>query len=185
MEHGTELQHKIEKIIASEGGGKYTNDPLDRGGPTKYGITETTARAFGYTGDMKNLQHANAVEIYKERFWFGPKFDKVDTVSNELAFVLFDWGVTSNPATSAKALQRCLNVLNREQMDYPDISSDGVIGAITIYALKEYAKKRSIDVLVNMISSLRSVFYIEIAERSVSQEKYMNGWQGRILSNNA
>lgn len=43
----------IEGILGKEGG--YVDHPSDKGGPTRWGITQTTARAHGYTGDMRNL----------------------------------------------------------------------------------------------------------------------------------
>lgn len=39
----------IEGILGKEGG--YVDHPSDKGGPTRWGITQTIARAHGYTGD--------------------------------------------------------------------------------------------------------------------------------------
>ncbi|HGV4401999.1 TPA: glycosyl hydrolase 108 family protein, partial [Klebsiella pneumoniae] len=41
----------IEGILGKEGG--YVDHPSDKGGPTRWGITQTIARAHGYTGDMR------------------------------------------------------------------------------------------------------------------------------------
>ena len=35
--------------------GGYSNDPQDPGGETMYGITARLARAYGYTGAMRDL----------------------------------------------------------------------------------------------------------------------------------
>ena len=40
-------------ILEKEGG--YVNHPDDKGGPTNWGITQVTARAHGYDGDMQKL----------------------------------------------------------------------------------------------------------------------------------
>ena len=40
----------IEELIEREGG--YVNHPRDKGGPTRFGITESVARAHGYSGAM-------------------------------------------------------------------------------------------------------------------------------------
>lgn len=43
----------IDGIIALEGG--YVFNPKDKGGATHWGITEATARAHGYAGDMRDV----------------------------------------------------------------------------------------------------------------------------------
>lgn len=62
----------IEGILGKEDG--YVDHPSDKGGPTRWGITQTTARAHGYTGDMRNLpsNKANPAERLLDR----PRFDR-------------------------------------------------------------------------------------------------------------
>ena len=48
-------------ILGKEGG--YVDHPNDKGGPTNWGITQATARAHGYTGDMRNLTREQALAI--------------------------------------------------------------------------------------------------------------------------
>lgn len=69
-------------ILGKEGG--YVNHPDDKGGPTNWGITQATARAHGYTGDMRNLTRQQAMDIYEADYWYGPRFDQVSTVSRPL-----------------------------------------------------------------------------------------------------
>lgn len=179
------LQTKINAVIEAEGGDKYTNDPLDKGGPTKFGITEVTARAFGYNGDIKEMDRSTAERIYAARYWHSPRFDQVNLISVQLAFLMFDWGVTSGPSTAAKALQRSLNVLNSNGGDYPDVSADGAIGPMTIQCLRQFVLKRGsigLKYLVGMVAALRRVQYIEIAERNPTQERFENGWQARAFN---
>lgn len=52
----------IDKVLAHEGG--YVNHPADKGGPTKWGVTEATARRYGYKGVMADLTREEAIEIY-------------------------------------------------------------------------------------------------------------------------
>lgn len=47
-------------ILGKEGG--YVNHPDDKGGPTNWGITQSTARAHGYSGDMRSLTRDQALE---------------------------------------------------------------------------------------------------------------------------
>ena len=62
----------IDGILALEGG--YTNNPHDRGGETHWGITEATARANGYNGEMKALTRDEAYAIL-EAYWIKPGFE--------------------------------------------------------------------------------------------------------------
>ena len=57
----------FEKVIGIEGG--YSDDPDDRGGKTKFGITEAVARAHGYRGEMRDLGLTTARKIYKSSYW--------------------------------------------------------------------------------------------------------------------
>ena len=48
----------IDELIEREGG--YVNHPADKGGPTRFGITEAVARAHGYRGAMAELPRDEA-----------------------------------------------------------------------------------------------------------------------------
>lgn len=170
----------IDEIIVKEGNGKYTNDPKDSGGPTRWGITEKTARKYGYTGDMELLPRETAVAIYKSKYWTKPKFDLINNIHPELAFRLLDFGVLAGQTTSAKMLQRALNVLNRNGRDYPDIVVDGDLGAKTREALNQFYRVRGKDgknVLLGLVASQQSVYLMELAERRPKDEEYSFGWQ--------
>lgn len=178
------IKEIIDDVIKAEGGDKYTNDPKDRGGATKWGITQTTAKAYGYTGDVKNMTYDQAYKIYLDRFWHSPKFDEIDKRSHELAVAMFDFGVNSGQARPIKALQRALNSLNLEGKSYPDITVDGSIGRMTLSALDAFLKQRGTAgaiVLLNMVKSIRSVFLLELSEKQQSQERFQFGWQSRAL----
>lgn len=47
------IDQMIDALIDREG--DYVNHPADRGGPTRFGITEAVARAHGYAGPMALL----------------------------------------------------------------------------------------------------------------------------------
>lgn len=168
----------IADLIQREGG--YVNDPMDSGGETKYGITVATARAYGYTGPMRDLPYSTAVNIYLRRYWVEPNFHKVNEIYPALAESLLDFGVLAGQATAAKQLQRALNVLNRNEADYQDIQADGRVGTLTLTALRSYLAKRGKEgggVLFGMVCSQQSVYLMELAERRPKDEKYEYGWQ--------
>uniref|UniRef100_A0AAU6W0R5 Endolysin n=1 Tax=Pseudomonas phage Pavpe01 TaxID=3138545 RepID=A0AAU6W0R5_9VIRU len=180
----SQLKTKIDAVMRAEGWDKYTDLPNDKGGPTKWGITEVTARAFGYTGAMQDLDYDTAYAIYRERFWLAPKFDQIDSRSEYLSNTLFDYGVNSGPSRPVKALQRALNALNRRETDYPDIDTDGGLGRITFACLDSFIKKRGPDglnYLTEMVKAQRSVFLLETSERNQTQEDFQNGWQQRVF----
>jgi lysozyme family protein len=131
------LDKKIDALIGREGG--YSNNAADAGGETMWGITVAVARAFGYTGPMRDMPRLTAVQIYRSRYWLQPKFDLVDAVSPALADKLFDIGVNAGQVTGVRFLQRALNVLNQNGRAFADIAVDGGIGAMTMAALKATA----------------------------------------------
>jgi lysozyme family protein len=172
------LQDTITSLIEREGG--HSNNPNDRGGETIWGITAAVAQAFGYAGAMAAMPRETASKIYKERFWFQPALDKVNSLSASIAEELLDTGVNMGPATAGKFLQRALNVLDQQGKLYPPLGVDGALGAMTIQALKMYLTARGEDgekVMLRMLNAQQSVRYIELAEASPSQESFEFGWQ--------
>lgn len=169
----------ITKTLVREGGERYTNDPADRGGPTKWGISENTARSAGYLGDMRALDRDSAIAIYRTFFWTQPGFDRIAAISPELAGVLLDFGVNCGPTWPARWLQRALNVLNEGDTLWPALTVDGQAGVATRAALGAYRNKRGaagVRVLIQLVESFAAVRYVEIAESNPSQERFEYGW---------
>lgn len=167
----------IDALIAREGG--YVDHPADRGGPTRFGITEQVARAWGYAGDMRDLPRETAEAIYLERYWTGPGFNQVAARTDAIAEELLDTGVNMGPMVASKFLQRALNVLNRGASAYPDVAVDGVVGRMTLYALDQFIAARGregIAVLLKALNSLQGARYVEISEQNPSQEAFTYGW---------
>lgn len=173
------LLNRINQTIRNESD-QFTNNPLDRGGQTKYGVTQAAWAAAGKPGSVANCTYDDAVAIYQQTYWFKPKFDLIEPIDVDIANRLFDWGVTSGPTTGVKYLQRILNVLNRNGKDYADITADGYVGPATVAAMRGLVAKRGADgikVLRGMLQSHQSVFYFNIAEKDPSQEAFEFGWQ--------
>lgn len=167
----------FDRTLGKEGG--FSDDQTDRGGATKYGITERIARANGYTGEMRDLSEPEASRIAKAQYWDLLRLDEVAVVSAPTAEELFDTGYNCGPGTAGKFLQRCLNALNLEGKDYPDLTADGLVGPMTIAALRSYLQKRGNDgerVLLRALNALQGARYIEIAEKDSSQKRFMFGW---------
>ena len=108
----------FDKLIEREGG--YSDNASDPGGKTRYGITESVARANGYLGAMNELPMALAKVIYFKSYW---STCHCDELPDAVRYDVFDGAVNSGNSQSIKWLQRAINV-----------SDDGVIGKVTIDA---------------------------------------------------
>jgi lysozyme family protein len=173
---------QMAKTALTEGG--YVNDPSDRGGETNHGVTVAVARAFGYRGAMRDLTKDMALEIYRARYWMQPGFDLIDGICPEVAAWLLDTGINMGQAAAGKMLQRALNGLNDQQSRYPDLTVDGLCGALTRHALTQFLAYRGAEgvvVLVRMLRAMQMGRYLEIAEGNASQERFLYGWARRAL----
>ena len=172
------IDELIDALIEREGG--YSNHPSDRGGATKYGITEAVARAHGYRGSMRALPRDEAAAIYRRLYWLRPRFDQVERRSTKIAAELFDTGVNMGPAVAATFLQRALSALNRNRKDYGDLVPDGRIGPATLAALDAFLKLRGKakgeTVLLRALDALQGERYIRLAERRPANEAFLYGW---------
>ena len=168
----------IDELIEREG--DYTNHPADRGGPTRFGITEAVARAHGYGGAMRHLPRSEALSIYRRLYWLRPRFDEVATRTPRIAAELFDTGVNMGPAVAATFLQRALTALNRQGKDFADLVPDGRIGPRTLAALDGFLAVRGErggeTVLLRALEALQGERYLRLAERRPANEAFLYGW---------
>lgn len=172
-----DLDSTIDGVLQREG--DYTANPADRGGPTRFGITQATARANGYAGDMRALPRSLAVTIYRRLYWTAPGFDRVATRAPDLAVSLFDTAVNMGPGVAIGFLQRALNALNRGAADYPDMALDGRIGPATIAALDAFLARRGpggATVLTKAVEALKGERYLALAEARPADEAFLYGW---------
>lgn len=171
------IDRLIDEVIDREGG--YSNHLADRGGPTRWGITQAVARQHGYTGDMRVFPRGEAVAIYRRLYWLRPAFDRVAQRATALAAEMFDTGVNMGPAVAATFLQRALNALNRGATDYPDMRVDGAIGSVTLAALDAFLATRGASgetVLVKAVDALQGERYVRLAEQRPANEAFLYGW---------
>ena len=148
----TVFNNAFNLILINEGG--YVNDPRDKGGETKYGISK---KAYPNI-DIKNLSLEQARAIYHRDYW---QRCKCEFLPDALSVAVFDYAVNSGGRKAIRDLQACL-----------DVAVDGIIGNQTIGAanripqrkvLSEYLDKR-----LNYLMSLKS------------WARYGNGWGKRV-----
>ena len=172
----------IVEVIEREGG--YVNDPSDRGGATRFGITEAVARRAKYTGTMSELPESLARHIYKSKYWYAPQFDKL-SVTMPIAEELFDCGVNMGPRWAAKFLQESMNLFSPSIPTWPTLKVDGTIGPVTISAMNSFNFARrnldGADVMLFTLRALRGARYIKIAQKSPDQRRFIYGWLRRMV----
>ena len=164
----------IEDLIEREGG--YVDHAADRGGATRWGVTQGVARADGYRGDMRWLPRERAAAIYRRLYWTRPGFDRLATRAPALAEELFDTGVNMGPAVAAGFLQRALTALNRGARDYPDLAPDGRVGPATLAALDAFLLRRGKGGEGVPLQALQGERYLTLAEARPANEAFLYGW---------
>ena len=167
----------INAVIAREGG--FGDHPADRGGATRWGITEAVARADGWSGPIRDLPRDRAVAIYRRLYWSRPGLDVVAALAPKLAAELFDTAVNMGPAVAIGFLQRALTALNRGGGDYADIAVDGRVGPDTLAALDAFLRRRGRSgegVLVRAVEALQGEHYLTLAEGRPANEAFLYGW---------
>ena len=117
----------IAHLLKLEGWPAFTDNPRDRGGPTKGGITLQTLREWRHdpalgVGALKSLPQAEAEAIYRQRYIVGPRFDHI--ADELLRFQVVDAGVMSGPERATRWLQEAAGV-----------AADGKLGPQTIAAV--------------------------------------------------
>lgn len=158
------------KLMESEGG--FVNDPDDRGGATKWGVTllEWIKNGYDKNGDgiidekdIMLLTQADAIRIAKPLYWDLVKGDQI--ISQSIAELLCDFAYNSGVVTSIKKLQLVLKV-----------KDDGIIGSQTLTALNSGCQKDIFEAL----KQTRIDYVNAIVRNHPSQKKFLKGWLKRI-----
>lgn len=157
----------IRKVILAEGRDKYTNDPDDSGGPTKYGVTLKTLSEFRKrkctADDVKNLTESEAIQIYKVLFWDKVKGDQISSFN--IAYTLFNFAVNSGVGTSVSLAQKVLG-----------LTRDSVIGSKTVSAINATNDQ---TFLSNFLAEAK-IYYQDLAARREKDKKFLKGWLNRV-----
>lgn len=155
-----------EWVFDAEGG--YGNDPDDRGGETKYGISKRQYPAL----DIANLTREDAESIYSRDYWQAIQGDQLPA---SIALAMFDAAVLQGPQTAVHMLQLTLGKLG-----YDEVRADGVIGPITLHSAQQ-AERRNREELLTTLLSFRGLRMFHDAEQNVKQRKFVRGWLARLF----
>ncbi len=167
----------LNRVLRLEG--DYTDDPTDRGGQTRFGVTLAVARAHGYTGEMRALPLETARAIYRADYWDALGLDTVAAWHAPLALHLFDIAVNMGTASAGRFLQRALNLMNRGQRLFADLPVDGALGPGTAAALQRLGEGDK-PLLLRLVQAYQGRRYIEIIEHDPTQERFTRGWIARL-----
>jgi len=168
------FQQALKHTLEFEG--IFSNDQDDRGGKTKYGITENVARGYGYTGEMMNLPLDLVEQIYKKDYWNKLKLDQISIYSVAIALKVFDIAVNCGVHRASRWLQQAVNCLSHNT----PLVVDGVIGDDTIVKIKTLRHHLDIITIVKMLNIYQGQHYIDICSKNETQKKFIKGWFRRI-----
>jgi lysozyme family protein len=156
-----DFNQAVQKTLVHEGG--YVDNPNDKGGPTKYGITQADMPGVNIAAITTEM----AVAYYREHYWK----DLYSQINDQpTADKLFDTGVLFGVGTAVKLLQIALK--NKIM-----VVSDGVFGEQTLAALNQAG--------ANFVLAYRPVLLnhcMNIVNRNPSDGVFLEGWANRINS---
>jgi lysozyme family protein len=163
----------IDDVLRREGG--FVDHPADRGGPTKYGITQRTlghylGRAVD-RAEVEALGRPLAAEIYRRNYLLVPR---LDTLPERIKAFLFDSAVNHGPRRAVRLLQQVCAAAG-----FTPIAIDGVLGPQTRARARDADAAMGIWLLAALVAERRS-FYRQIVARDPSQAVFFKGWMNRL-----
>lgn len=150
---------KTAVLLTLQHEGGYVNNSHDKGGPTKYGITQADMPGV----DISQITTDQAVSYYAERYW-KPLYSQIN--DQLLANKLFDMGVLFGVGTAVKLLQLSLT-------QGIVVVQDGVFGPNTLAVTNERGD----------LQKYRIVLYnhaMDVVNRNPEDAVFISGWTHRI-----
>lgn len=155
----------LDELIRREGG--FVNDPLDPGGPTKFGITQYTLAAWRgrdvTPDDVASLTYDEAIRIYEKKYVEDPGFLQLP---NGLRTAVVDFAVHSGPVTAVKHLQKSLGV-----------TADGLLGPTTLAAVRMSYLPR----VQHEYAKARVRYLATIVATQPAKSRFILGWLNRAM----
>lgn len=136
----------------------YVNDPLDRGGETKYGVAKNANMDL----NIATLDWDATKRVYFKRYWIAGDCQDLPA---RLAVLHFDGCVNHGIGRAAKILQLAVGA-----------TADGDIGPATLRAVRANDELK----ICASICDQREQFYRRIVANNPSQGRFLNGWLRRI-----
>lgn len=159
------FEEAIGPLLAHEGG--FTDDPVDVGGATAWGISTRWLKSVGLDIDVRTLTREQAVELYRKHFWAYTAID-----SQQVANKVFDMAVNLGIQTAHRLLQEALNRLGK------GLAVDGILGMMTLKAVNSVP----VGELLRELRAAQAIRYVRIVLANPTQTKFITGWIRRAVA---
>lgn len=188
------FEHAFADLLGIEGG--FVDDPVDRGGATKYGISLRFLKAEGQIdedldgyadfdldmdgdidgADVRRLSVGDAKSLYKRSFW---EVLECESFPQPIGEMLFDQGVNGGNHAAKKLLQQAINaVLRAGQYRTIPLKVDGQIGDRTLSAFNSMWERHATQLVIEYREAVKDRYHA-IVRRNPSQAKFLKGWLNR------
>lgn len=174
----TNLDVAFNYLILEDEGSKYTNDPNDPGGPTKWGVTKKTYQQFFQLmvvdQEIEQMTALTAKQIYRAYYWIPLCCDHIMDLA--IAIAIFDCGVLYGVGTIAVMVQRALSLQGAT------LKLDGILGDKSINALNLYLGGGRPEARKSLMEFIHGLLYERmdaIIADNPKEQVYRHGWSNR------
>ena len=186
MNDPSHFNKAIITTLEHEGG--FSNDPVDPGGATNWGMSIRYLKGRGDSDgdgwldgdldhdgdididDIKNMTTEQAIALYKSGFWDKYNYETIHDYT--VAARVFDMTVNMGAIQTGKIVQRALNACGN------NLVVDGKVGPNTFNAIN----CTNSEMLMSEIRQFHAQFYLDLIAAKPAMAKYKKGWLRRAAA---
>lgn len=161
QEYSHIYNYAFDKLMKTEGG--YVNDPSDKGGETKYGISKRSYPEL----NIALLTKEDAKKIYYDDYWLKNNCHLIINILDSIK--IFDMSVNFGVTKAMKIVQRAVKCFGLELIE------DGIAGKNT----SEVINMLNYNCLYIILRVECASEYRVIVKSNPSQERFLVGWLKR------
>lgn len=165
--YGPAFTSALEVTMAFEGG--WSNHPSDRGGKTKYGVTESALGAYNvrtFSGlRVETLTRTQAADVYHVMYW---REMRIANLPGPVQGFMFDWSVHAG-FFAIRSMQRHFK-----------LKPDGVVGPRTRAAVASAIVTWGSAYVVRALAIRRMKHLCRLVRRYREQGEFLAGWWTRV-----
>lgn len=164
-----DIDEALKYLLDEEGG--WVNNPNDRGGETKWGVTQSVYDKFRTllkepTRSVRQIEMPEARQLYDVLYWRAAGCDRLPW---PISYLVFDASVNSGINRGIRWAQTGLG-----------LTADSRVGPATVAAAQTAVEEGDTRKLVAIIQA-RSKFLTDLIRKSPSQLTFLGGWWNRTL----